>query len=101
MADLLFFQDLFTDNTKMPKNRLPAQPLWQTITVKRAGIEKIMGISVFKEKALQWKRYDHEYSSIHENVYWSCLNEAWAHKRCKGNFYKETYMIYDEPNISK
>ena len=34
MAYLLFFQDLFTDNTKMPKNRLPAQPLWQTITVK-------------------------------------------------------------------
>ena len=29
-----FFQDLFTDNTKMPKNRLPAQPLWQTIMVK-------------------------------------------------------------------
>ena len=25
----LFFQDLFTDNTKMPKNRLPAQPLWR------------------------------------------------------------------------
>ena len=24
---LLFFQDLFTDNTKMPKNRLPVQPL--------------------------------------------------------------------------
>ena len=36
MADLLFFQDLFTDNTKMPKNRLPAQPLWRTITVKRS-----------------------------------------------------------------
>ena len=34
MADLLFFQDLFTDNTKMPKNRLPAQPLWRTITIK-------------------------------------------------------------------
>ena len=33
MANLLFFQALFTDNTKMPKNRLPAQPLWRTITV--------------------------------------------------------------------
>ena len=35
MADLLFFQDLFTDNTKMPKNRLPAQPLWRTINTRR------------------------------------------------------------------
>ena len=43
--------------------------------------------------------------SIHEKVDWSCLNEAWAHKRCKGNVFKETYMtnqtlasdtIYDE-----
>ena len=38
MADLLFFQDLFTDNTKMPKNLLPVQPLWQTITVKTVSI---------------------------------------------------------------
>ena len=34
MAD--FFQDMFTDNTKTPKNWLPEQPLWQTITVKLA-----------------------------------------------------------------
>ena len=29
----LFFQELFTDNTKMPTNRLLARPLWWTITV--------------------------------------------------------------------
>ena len=33
--------------------------------------EKITDISVLKEKALQWKRYDYEYSSIHEKVDWS------------------------------
>ena len=42
--------DLFTDNTKMPKNWLPAQPLWQTITVNPKYQKKLM--SQFGEKSL-------------------------------------------------
>ena len=59
---------------------------------KRAGIQKIKDITGFQEKALEWKRYNHEYRTIYENVDWPNLKEAWAHKSCKGNFFKETYM---------
>ena len=56
------------------------------------GIQKIKDITGFQEKALEWKRYNHEYRTIYENVDWPNLKEAWAHKSCKGNFFKKTYM---------
>ena len=55
--------------------------------LKQAQFEKIMNIDSFKEKALEWDKYDHEYNSIHKKLDWSSINELFAHKRCKGIFF--------------
>ena len=67
--------------------------------IKSAGIKK--KIIRFKEKVLEWQKYNHEFGEIYENIDWSNLEEAWAHKFCKGNFFKETYMTNQPLKINK
>ena len=35
---------------------------------RRAGIERITDIKKFKDQAIKWKDYDHEYNKIYENI---------------------------------
>ena len=69
--------------------------------IKRAGSQILKVITSFKEKALEWQKYNHEFGAIYENIDWHNLEEAWAHKSGKGSFFKETYMTNQPLKINK
>ena len=60
--------------------------------------EIVQDIEVFKNKALEWKSYDHEYSTIYDKIDWISIQKLNAHKNCKSNFYKPSYMSYQNLN---
>ena len=69
--------------------------------IKRTDIQEIKDVTSFKEKALEWQKYNHEYGAIYENIDWLNLEEAWAHKSRKGSFFKETYVTNQPLRINE
>ena len=43
---------------------------------KREGIQKIKDITCFKEKVLEWQKYNYEYAAIYKNINWPNLEHA-------------------------
>ena len=42
-----------------------------------------------------WEVKEHEYNTVNKHVIWTSLdegNEIWAHKQCKGKFFKDNYL---------
>ena len=60
--------------------------------VKRNKFEKITNLANFKAFAERWKMCDHMYNKVHSLVDWNNTDVKMAHKACKGNFFKESYL---------
>ena len=54
--------------------------------------QKLTDLCQFKEVAEAWERVDHEYNKINEMVDWQDFAEKWAHKACKGKFFKKEFL---------
>ena len=60
---------------------------------KRANLQKIRNIELYKERAFKWTSYEHAYSKLHEAKDWEKKNEFYVHKSCKGLFCKDSFMM--------
>ena len=59
---------------------------------KRGKFQKLTDLCRFKEIAEAWEKVDHEYNKINQMVDWQYFAEKWAHKACKGKFFKEEFL---------
>ena len=63
--------------------------------LKREHFQKLQDVQKFKTYAELWELKDHEYNTVNKHVKWTLLdegNEIWAHKQCKGKFFKDNYL---------
>ena len=60
--------------------------------LKRNSFQSIHDVDRFKELAEFWQEKDHEYNKVIHLVNWKDSTEKWAHKSCKGMFYKLDYL---------
>ena len=58
----------------------------------RSKLEKIVDIKVFKSFAERWHQKQHEYNKVLNFVDWTTDQEHYAHKSCKGTFFKESFL---------
>ena len=57
--------------------------------IKGENFQKLTDLCRFKEVAEAWKKVDHEYNKINQMVDFA---EKWAHKLCKGKFFKKEFL---------
>ena len=57
--------------------------------IKRENFQKLTDLCRFKEVAEAWEKVDHEYNKINQMVDFA---EKWAHKTCKGKFFKKEFL---------
>ena len=60
--------------------------------IKRKNFQKFTDISRFKELSETWEKVDHEYNKINQLVNWQDSSDKWAHKACKGKFFKKEFL---------
>ena len=60
---------------------------------KRANLQKFHNIESYKERAFKWTSYKHAYNKVYEAIDWEKKSEFYAHKSCKGLFYKDSFMM--------
>ena len=63
--------------------------------LKRDNIQKITNIQQFGNYAEKWEKKKHTFNTVKIHVSWESLNnttEIWAHKSCKGTFFKTEYL---------
>ena len=58
----------------------------------RSKLEKIVDIKTFKLFAERWHQKQHEYNKVLNFVDWTNEQEHYAHKSCKGTFFKENFL---------
>ena len=58
---------------------------------KRANLQKFHNIESYKERAFKWTSYKHAYNKVYEAIDWEKKSEFYAHKSCKGLFYKDSF----------
>eukprot|EP00112_Aurelia_sp_Birch-Aquarium-sp1_P004612 Seg1523.1 transcript_id=Seg1523.1/GoldUCD/mRNA.D3Y31 product="hypothetical protein" protein_id=Seg1523.1/GoldUCD/D3Y31 len=54
--------------------------------------ERLSDWSNFSCFARKWAKADHEFNKVFQMVDWNSTGEKWAHKACKGKFFKEQYL---------
>ena len=65
--------------------------------MRRKNFGRIIDINRFKHIAEKWERVDHEYNKVNKLVDWTNNQEQWAHKGCKGKFFKTEFLNNQEP----
>jgi hypothetical protein len=60
--------------------------------LKRNKFEKITDWEHFRQYAIRWEEVTHTYNQTLKLVDWSAPAEKWAHKSCKGLFFKDLFL---------
>ncbi len=79
------------------KGRITCQICFESVGKKhlKRGIKKFERLSDwsnFNIFAKRWAKTDHEFKKVLQMVNWNSIGEKWAHKTCKGKFFKEQYL---------
>ncbi|MES9880766.1 MAG: hypothetical protein ABW185_07785 [Sedimenticola sp.] len=48
--------------------------------------------------AIRWQKVNHAYNTVYDLVDWAAPGEKWAHKSCKGVFFKDAFL-QDQPRM--
>ena len=67
----------------------------------RSKLKNIVDIKTFKLFAERWHQKQHEYNKVLNVVDWTNEQEHYAHKSCKGTFFKENFLNTLIQNIMK
>ena len=79
------------------KGRITCQICFESIQKKhrkgRRKFEKLSNCSNFLSFARKWAETDHKFNNVLKMVDWKFTGEKWAHKTCKGKFFKEHFLV--------
>ena len=68
--------------------------------IKRRNFQKLTDLCRFEKVAEASEKVDYEYSKINQMVDWQDFAEKWAHKACKGKFFKKEFLASQMQFIS-
>ena len=74
------------------QERIYCEICFKSCIKKRSKLEKIVEIKTFKLFAERWHQKQHEYNEVLNFVDWTNEQEHYAHKSCKGTFFKGTFL---------
>ena len=79
------------------KGRITCQICFESIQKKhrkgRRKFEKLSSCSNFLSFARKWAETDHKFNNVLKMVDWKFTGEKWAHKICRGKFFKEHLLV--------